>query len=148
MHTVMPPSSRVEVQARELRQTVRHIAAYRPSASKEDLVFTSPLGGPLHRYFDEHVCQPAITTAGVAESLTFHGLRLVAANLMVEQGDHPRVIQARLGHATARLSMELHAHVPEATDGDVAVHLDANWNEAHASVAGTIGHVAGPAGDP
>ncbi len=47
---------------------------------------------------------------------------------MVEQGKHPRVIQGRLGHATARLSMELYAHVPEAADRDVASHLDARWN--------------------
>jgi hypothetical protein len=66
---------------------------------------------------------------------------------MVEQGEHPRVIQARLGHATTRPSMELYAHVPEATDRDVAVHLDASWNEAHANAPGTIGHVAGTA-DP
>ena len=66
---------------------------------------------------------------------------------MVEQGEHPRVIQARLGHATARLSLELYAHVPEAADRDVAVHLDASWNEAHANAAGTIGHVAGMAGN-
>jgi hypothetical protein len=65
---------------------------------------------------------------------------------MVEQGEHPRVIQSRLGHAAARLSMELYAHVPEAADRDVAVHLDASWNEAHANAAGTIGHVAGTPG--
>ena len=127
-------------------ELARHIAVYRPDTGKDDLVFTSPQGGPLRRYFEERVFKPAVTKAGVAESLTFHGLRHVAASLMVEQGEHPQVIQARLGHPTARLSMELYAHVPEAADRDVAVHLDASWNEAHATVAGTIGHVAGTAG--
>ena len=127
-------------------ELARHIAAYGANAGKEDLVFTSPQGAPLRRYFEERVFKPAVTKAGMAENLTFHGLRHVAASLMVEQGEHPRVIQARLGHATARLSMELYAHVPEAADRDVAVHLDASWNEAHANAAGTIGHVAGTAG--
>jgi Phage integrase family len=86
------------------------------------------------------VFKPAVIKAGLAADLTFHGLRHVAASLMVEQGEHPRVIQSRLGHATARLSMELYAHVPEAADRDVAVHLDASWNEAHANAAATIGH--------
>ncbi len=126
-----------------IEELARHIAAYRPYAGKDDLVFTSPQGGPLRRYFQERVFKPAVTKAGVAENLTFHGLRHVAASLMVEQGEHPRVIQARLGHATARLSMELYAHVPESADRNVAVHLDASWNEAHANAAGTIGHVAG-----
>jgi hypothetical protein len=35
-----------------------------------------------------------------------------AASFLVDGGEHPRVIQHRLGHATARLSMELYAHVP------------------------------------
>jgi hypothetical protein len=41
--------------------------------------------------------------------------------------------------------MELYAHVPEATDRDVAVHLDASWNDAHATAGGTIGQVTGTA---
>jgi integrase len=100
-------------------ELARHIAAHRPHAGKEDLLFTSPQCGPLRRYFEERIFRPAVAKTGVAESLTFHGLRHIAASLMVEQGEHPQVIQARLGHPTARLSMELYAHVPEATDRDV-----------------------------
>lgn len=48
---------------------------------------------------------------------------------MVEAGEHPRVIQARLGHATARLSMELYAHVPDAADRRAADHLDDQFRE-------------------
>ena len=94
----------------------------------DDLVFTSPEGGPLRRYFAEPVFNPAIKRAGLDPSLTFHGLRHVAASLSFEQGEHRRVIQGRLGHATARSSMELYAHVPEAADRDVANHLDSRWN--------------------
>jgi integrase len=65
--------------------------------------------------------------AGLDEALTFHGLRHVAASLTVEAGDHPRVIQQRLEHATSCLSMELYAHVPEAADRDVATRLDAQF---------------------
>jgi hypothetical protein len=43
---------------------------------------------------------------------------------MVGAGEHPRVIQHRLGHSTARLSLELYAHVSEAADRDAATHLD------------------------
>jgi hypothetical protein len=71
-----------------------------------------------------------VAKAGLDPALTFHGLRHVAASLMVELGEHPRGIQARLGHATSRLSMELYAHVPEAADRDVAAHFDASWSTA------------------
>lgn len=48
---------------------------------------------------------------------------------MVEAGEHPRVIQHRLGHSTARMSMELYAHVPEAAERDVANHLDIRFSD-------------------
>ena len=108
-------------------ELAQHLAANRPGTNPGDLVFTNPEGGPLRRYFAERVFIPAVERAGLDPALTFHGLRHVAASLMVEQGEHPRVIQGRLGHATARLSMELYAHVPEAADRDVATHLDARW---------------------
>lgn len=44
---------------------------------------------------------------------------------MVGGGEHPRVIQHRLGHATTRLSLELYAHVSEAADRAAAAHLEA-----------------------
>jgi site-specific recombinase XerD len=68
---------------------------------------------------------PASAAAGLPYDLTFHGLRHVVTSFIVEAGEHPRVIQHRLGHATARLSMELYAHVPEAADRTAAQHLDA-----------------------
>jgi len=127
-------------------ELAEHLAAHRPGTGLDDLVFTNPEGGPLRRYFAERVFNPAVKQAGLDEALTFHGLRHVAASLMVEQGEHPRVIQGRLGHATARLSMELYAHVPEAADRDVATHLDARWkgfttgtDRAHSTTPARLG---------
>ncbi|MFN2503901.1 MAG: tyrosine-type recombinase/integrase [Acidimicrobiales bacterium] len=93
-------------------------------------MFTGPAGGTLRRSFAARVFNPAVARAGLPDELTFHGLRHVATSFMVEDSVHPRVIQHRLGHATARLSMELYAHVPEATDRDLATHLDARFRAA------------------
>lgn len=81
-----------------------HLAEHRAGAAGDDLVFTGPEGGPLRRSFEARVLKPAVSKAGLDRALTFHGLRHVATSLMVEAGEHPRVVQARLGHATARLS--------------------------------------------
>ena len=121
-------------------ELAQHLAHHRRGAEQEDLVFVSARGGPLRHSFEYRVFKSAVTKAGIDVSLTFHGLRHVAATLMVEQGEHPRVIQARLGHATSRLSMELYAHVPEAADRQVATHLDDAWAEIS---SGSIGHAAG-----
>ena len=108
-------------------ELAEHLSLYRPGAGRDDLVFTGPKGGTLRRSFAARTFNPAVARAGLPDELTFHGLRHVAASFLVDAGEHPRVIQHRLGHATARLSMELYAHVPEATDRDVASHLDARF---------------------
>jgi len=109
-------------------ELARHLSVHRRGASQGDLAFTGPAGGTLRRSFAARVFNPAVARAGLPEDLTFHGLRHVATSFMVEADEHPRVIQHRLGHATARLSMELYAHVPEAADRDVASHLDARFS--------------------
>ncbi len=106
-------------------ELARHLRDHRPGAGADDLVFTGPNGASLRRSFAARVFKPAVAAAGLPGDLTFHGLRHVATSLMVQSGEHPRVIQHRLGHATARLSMELYAHVPEAADRAAAQHLDA-----------------------
>ena len=95
----------------------------------DGLVFVSPGGGPLRATnFRTRVWAPAVATAGLS-GLTFHGLRHTATSFMVEGGEHPRVIQHRLGHATARLSLELYAHVSEAADRAAAAHLESLFSD-------------------
>lgn len=98
--------------------------AARFERADDHLFFVGPKGGVLRRSFAAWTFTPAVVVASIDERVTFHGLRHVAASLMVEAGVPPRVIQQRLGHATARLSMELYAHAPEAADRDVAAALD------------------------
>jgi integrase len=110
-------------------ELAEHLAR-RGHVGPDVLIFVGPKGGALRRTFAARTFNPAVVTAGLDPDLTFHGLRHVAASLLVEAGEHPRVIQQRLGHATSRLSMELYAHVPEAADRDVATHLDAAYCSA------------------
>jgi integrase len=114
-----------------------HAARFR--RSDEALFFAGPKGGALRRSFAARTFTPAVATAELDERITFHGLRHVAASLMVEAGVHPRVIQQRLGHASARLSMELYSHVPERADRDVASALESAFAEAIDSGRSTVG---------
>lgn len=113
-----------------LEELADHLAAQRNQPEPHELVFTGRHGAPLRRNFAARIFKPAVAAAGLDPALTFHGLRHAATSLMVEAGEHPRVIQQRLGHATARLSMELYAHVPEASDRAVARNLDARFAAA------------------
>lgn len=107
-----------------------HIRVHRPDAGLEDLVFVGPRGMPLRRSFAARLFKPAVEAAGLDCSLTFHGLRHVAASLMMEEGAHPGEIQHRLGHSTARLSMELYAHVSDDADRGIADRLNARFTGA------------------
>lgn len=105
-----------------------HLAS-RGRPAPDDLMFTAPAGGPLRAAnFRLRVWAPAIEAAGLGD-LTFHGLRHVAASFT--GGEHPRVIQHRLGHSTARLSLELYAHVSEAADREAASHLESLFTPSH-----------------
>lgn len=81
-------------------------------------------GGPLRATnFRNRHWNPAVAALGL-DGLTFHGLRHVAASLMIDNNEHPRVGQHRLGHATSKLFMEKYSHVSEATDRAAAKRLD------------------------
>jgi integrase len=112
-----------------------HLAGHRPSAAgdPEALLFIGPRGGVLRRRFAERVFKPAVKEAGLDPSLTFHGLRHAAISTMVELGVHPRVMQGRAGHATAKLTMELYAHVSDSADRQAADALDRHFRSRNGS---------------
>jgi len=103
---------------------------HRGPVGPDDLVFLGPKGGVLRRAFEQRTFKPAVASAGLPSALTFHGLRHVAATLMVANNEHPRVIQHRLGHTDPTLSMGLYAHVPDDADRAAADHLQRLLAEA------------------
>jgi integrase len=102
-----------------------HIAEFRPGAGPDALIFTGSNGATLRRSFTARKLRPAVARAGLPEALNFHGLRHVASSLLVANGEHPRVVQQRLGHADPVLSMGLYAHTTDEADRRAADHLDA-----------------------
>ena len=77
-------------------ELARHIGEY----PTEDLVFTAAEGGPIRwSNFRRRSWQPATEAVGL-DGLRFHDLRHTHAALLIAAGEHPKVIQARLGHAS------------------------------------------------
>ena len=81
------------------------------------LVFTTAAGAPLNRTrFSASVWRPAVKRAGV-EGVTFHDLRHYYASLLIRAGESVKVVQARLGHATAAETLDTYAHLwPDSED--------------------------------
>jgi integrase len=131
----VPPTLVVEIE--------KHVRTFRADAEADDLVFTGARGGILRRHFLPRVLKPAAEKVGLPvgrrEGLDFHGLRHAATSLMVATGEHPRVMQARLGHASPHLTLGLYAHVPDDADRAAAARLETLLRKNDADRLGTQG---------
>lgn len=87
-------------------------------------MFTGTDGGPLraanfrHRYW-----APAVRKS-VGEPCRFHDLRHAHAALLIASGQHPKVIQGRLGHASIRTTLDTYSHLFQGLDEAAADALD------------------------
>ncbi len=98
-----------------------HIAEH---GSDSGLTFTSPEGKPLRRtHFRRRVWKPAVA-ASVGEPCRVHDLRHSHAALLIAQGEHPKVIQSRLGHASITTSLNTYGHLFDGLDEAAADRLD------------------------
>ena len=49
------------------------------------------------------------------------------AALLIAQGEHPKVIQARLGHASIKTTLDTYGHLFDGLDEAAADRLDQTW---------------------
>jgi integrase len=82
------------------------------------LVFTNQAGEPLRRSrFGDTVWRPAVRRAGVPPGTGLHDLRHYYASLLIRHGESVKVVQARLGHASAAETLDTYSHLwPDSED--------------------------------
>jgi integrase len=80
-------------------------------ANDEGLIFCDPDGGRLQRNRFNEVWRKARTTAKVRPDATFHDLRHFYASLLIRRGESVKVVQARLGHASASETLDTYSHL-------------------------------------
>jgi integrase len=61
--------------------------------------------------------------------LRFHDLRHSAAALMIANGEHPKVIQERLGHASITITMDRYGKLYPDHDAEVAERLEDTFHD-------------------
>ncbi len=75
------------------------------------LVFPNEIGNPLlignltKRYFDRIMSQ-----AGLPK-IRLYDLRHTSATMLLSEGEHPKVVAERLGHASTNLTLDTYSHV-------------------------------------
>lgn len=82
-----------------------------------NLVFCSTIGTPLDDANVRTAYAAILDKAGL-EHRRFHDLRHSAGSFLVARGVHPRVVMEILGHSDIRITMNLYAHVIDASVKD------------------------------
>lgn len=107
-----------------LEAVARHLEEFPPtlelvghvSGQPEPLLFGNGKGGPLRRGRFNEVLQAACQRVGVI-GLTFHDFRHYYASLLIRQGESVKVVQSRLGHASAQETLDTYSHLwPDSED--------------------------------
>jgi integrase len=115
------------------------LARHLETTPTSEFVFTSTQGDLLRRSnFRRRHFKPALVAAGVDPELRFHDLRHTCAALMIEQGAHPKEIQARLGHSSIKTTLDLYAHLMPS----LGARLDDALEQAHQDARATLSRPA------
>lgn len=83
-----------------------------------ELVFSSSKNAPISRtWFHRTVWSPALAAVGLPKGTHFHELRHYYASLLIDGGESVKVVQKRLGHASADETLNTYAHLwPDSED--------------------------------
>jgi integrase len=77
-----------------------------------ELVFAGPKGHAiqLRNLVNRHF-KPILRAAELPPTLRLYDLRHSCATLLLSQGEHPKVVSERLGHASVTLTLDTYSHV-------------------------------------
>jgi integrase len=89
-----------------------------------DLVFTGPSGGALRRTTFSDNWRAVAEPLGIPKGDGFHQLRHFYASLLIHKGESVKVIQKRLGHQSAVLTLDTYGHLWPDTEEATRVAVD------------------------
>lgn len=84
---------------------------------EESTVFSRPDGRPLHRDWVSKAFARAVDRVGGPPTTRMHDLRHYYASVLIAEGENVKVVQARLGHASATETLDRYTHLwPDSED--------------------------------
>jgi len=111
------PAPRVVIDA-----LAQHLTAYPPC--EDSLVFTAHDGGPIRRNRFGEIWAATVSRAGLPKGTHFHDLRHYYASLLIRHGESVKVVQARLGHASAQETLDTYGHLWPDSDARTRAAVD------------------------
>jgi integrase len=101
----------------------------------EPLVFTTLHGAPVRRQTFNNAWVDALARAGLTPGTHFHALRHYYASMLIAGGEDVKVVQVRLGHASARETLDTYGHLWPDRDGRTRDVVDSVFGSALAASA-------------
>lgn len=118
--TFGPPKTAASVREVPLPNLVleslsQHMAA--TPLGVQGTIFSHPDGGPVNRDTVSKTFRTAVGRAGAPPLTRLHDLRHYYASLLIRHGESVKVVQARLGHASASETLDTYSHLwPDSED--------------------------------
>ncbi len=85
--------------------------------TRATLLFTNDIGRPVRRTSWGEVCRAAVRQAGAPAGTGLHSLRHYYASLLIRHSESVKVVQTRLGHASAAETLDTYSHLwPDSED--------------------------------
>jgi integrase len=101
----------VEALRNHLTRQIEEIERLGDRYRDQGLVFPSQVGTPMNaKNLTARSFKPLLKRAKLP-NIRFHDLRHTFATLMLQNGEHPKVVQEMLGHATIAITMDTYSHV-------------------------------------
>ena len=119
---------KVPVPRQTLAALEEHVQTF--GVGRDDLLFTSVTGRVLRPYqFRRRHFHDAAELSGLAP-LRPHDLRHSAISLWIASGANPKVVQAKAGHASIKVTYDRYGHLFPDYDEKATRHLEDLWERA------------------
>lgn len=96
-----------------------------PETAFQDLIFLTITGRPKHYSYIGKWHKKVLRYKGLSQTFRVHDLRHTHATLLLELGEHPKVVQERLGHKDISVTMNMYTHVTMTLQRQTADHFGA-----------------------
>jgi integrase len=111
------------------RYVIERIEPLLANRGPDDFVFTAPRGGPLRaNNFRRRVFNPAVERMGIPD-LVPHDLRDTAASLAISAGASIKAVQRMLGHASAKVTLDIYGGLFEEDLETLADRLEERYGD-------------------
>lgn len=132
----------IPVSATLLAALAAHVADFPDRDRRRGLLLTMPNGDPVPRARFGAAVLAAATAAELGDKQRFHALRHTYASALIVGGCSVKVVQARMGHATAQETLDTYGHLwpddDDRTRGAIEAALTAESDAPESAVAPTL----------